>query len=175
MKGDEQEHVQLDKLVRDPCSPFGEYRVEQYCKSRAKGGSVPSSAVAAGCHKNTALRWERHPEVRARLRELRDGADDFVGVSKAWILNELKINVGVARETGAIKSSNEALLFIYKIIQEDKQVAHQMAAAKLPATLEGMDLQRALRASFSEPEREVITVQQAEPAPDPEPEHGEEG
>ncbi len=154
---------------RDPGGPFDDYRIEQYAKARAKGGSVPASATATGISKATALRWEAHPEVRARVRELREGAEDFVGVSKAWVITQLKKNVEVARENNAVKASNEALIFIYKILMEDKQVAHQMASAKLPATAEGMDLQKALRASFSEPEherREVIDVEQ------PEPEHG---
>lgn len=153
---------------RDPGGPFDDHRLETYAKSRAKGGSVASSGTAAGIAKPTALRWEQAGEMRARIRELRDGAEDFVGVSKAWILNEYKKNVELAREQGAIKASNDALACMYKIICEDKSVAHNMAAAKLPATLEGQDLQRRLLSSFSQPDREpvqreVIDVEPVEP------------
>lgn len=152
---------------RDAGGPFDDHRLETYAKSRAKGGSVASSGVAAGVVKATALRWEQAGEMRARIRELRDGAEDFVGVSKAWILNEYKKNVELAREQGAIKASNDALACMYRIICEDKNVAHSMAAAKLPATVEGQDLQRRLLSSFSQPDREpvreVIVVEPDEP------------
>lgn len=136
---------------RDPGMPFDDFRVEQYAKARAKGGTIAASGSHAGVVKGTALKWEKEPEVRARVRELRDGAEDFVGVSVAWIIGELKRNAKEARENNAFKASNEALLITYKIISENKQVAHQMAAA-LPAALEGKDLQKALRESFSQPE-----------------------
>jgi hypothetical protein len=167
MAGDE-EPTPKKGFRRDPGGPFDDYRLETYAKSRAKGGSVASSGVAAGVTKHTALRWEATGEMRSRVRELREGAEDFVGVSKAWILAEYKKNVDLAREQGAIKASNDALACMYKILAEDKNVAHQMASAKLPATLEGKELQRALLASFSEPEtvrrddRPVIDVKHEE-------------
>lgn len=165
----EQEPRKRELFRRDLGGPFDDARLETYAKSRAKGGSVASSGVAAGVVKATALRWEQAGEMRARIRELRDGAEDFVGVSKAWILNEYKKNVELAREQGAIKASNDALACMYKIICDDKSVAHNMAAAKLPATLEGKDLQRRLLSSFSHPDpeparREVIVVEPDEEA-----------
>lgn len=165
MKGEPQEHVSLDKLRRDKGHAFDEFRVETYCKARAKGGSVASAGTAAGVTKPTALKWEQHPEVRARTRELREGAEDFIGVSTAWCIAQLKRNAEEARDQGAFKASNEAILFCYKLMREDKNAAHNTATKQLPATLEGMQLQRALRESFSQPEREVIDVV-AVPPPD---------
>lgn len=153
-----EEHTTSRSFRRDPGAPFDEYRIEQYCKARAKGGTVHASGSHAGVSKNTAMKWEREPEVRARQRELRDGAEDFVGVSVAWVINELKQNVSVARQQNAIKASNEALVFIYKIITENKQLAHNMAAA-LPAPARGQDLQKALRESFrAQGDEDVIEV-----------------
>lgn len=140
---------------RDPGGPFDDFKVESFCRARAKGGNITSSGNAAGISKPTAFSYEKAPEVKARIRELRDGAEDFVGVSVAWILNQLKINVEAAREDGAYKASNEALMISYKIISENKAVAHKMASA-LPA-LEGKALQRALAESFSQPEDIVVT------------------
>lgn len=165
---EEQEHTQLDKLRRDKGSPFDEFRVEQFCKARAKGATVSAAGNTAGISKGTALRWERHPEVRARQRELREGAEDYVGVSLGWCIAQLKRNAEEARDNGAYKASNEAILLAYKLMREDRSAAHNQPAVKLPATLEGMQLQRALSESFSQPEREVIDVHPTEPEPDDE-------
>ncbi len=160
------EHPQKrDLFRRDPGGCFDDYRLETYAKARAKGGSIASAGVATGVSKETAKRWEQHPEMRARLRELRDGAEDFIGVSKAYVLRELQKNVELAREQNAIKSSNEALHLIYRIISEDNNVAHQMAAAKqLPTTGAGQDLQRRLKAAFSTPRLSEAARPEPEPA-----------
>lgn len=155
-----EEHTSARTFRRDPGAPFDDYRVETFCKARAQGGSLAVAAHRTGISKATATKWEREPEVRARQRELREGAEDFIGVSVAWVIKELKTNVEAAREQGAIKASNEALVFIYKIMTENKAAAHQMASA-LPASLEGKDLQKALRESFRSPEETIDVV--AEP------------
>ncbi len=146
-----EEHTTAQSFRRDPGMPFDDYRVETYCKARAKGGTVLAAAGSAGVHKNTAIKWEREPEVRARQRELREGAEDFIGVSVAWCIHQLKTNCTAAREAGAFKASNEAAILVYKIMREDKAAAHNMAAA-LPATTQGMDLQKRIRESFRQPD-----------------------
>ncbi len=153
----DEEHTPA-RFRRDAGMPFDDYRVETYCKARAKGGTVLAAAGSAGVHKQTAIRWEREAEVRARQRELREGAEDFIGVSVAWCIQQLKTNCMAAREQGAFKASNEAALLVYKIMREDKSAAHNMAAA-LPATTQGMDLQKRIRESFRQPDdADVIDV-----------------
>lgn len=148
-----EEHTTSTTFRRDKGAPFDDHRVETYCKARAKGGNVHAASNAAGVHKQTGIRWEKEPEVKARMSELRLGAEDFIGVSLAYVFTGLKRNAEEARDSGAFKASNEALFLIYKLMKEDKSSAHQMAAA-LPGNLEGRQLQRALEASFEERERE---------------------
>lgn len=140
----------MDGFRRDPGAPFDDVPREEYAKSRAKGGAMKVSAAIAGIEPATATKWERHPAMRERIRELRQGAENFVGVSKAWIIQQLKINAEAAREENAYKSSNEALGMIYKIISEDRDVSHQMARA-LPHDVTPQELQKRLRSQFAKP------------------------
>jgi len=140
---------QPDPFRRDPGAPFDSWEREEYAKARAKGGSLKASAALAGVSPMCVTKWERHPEVKARIRELRDGAETFVGVSTAWIINQLKINVDEARAAGAHKSSNEALGMIHKILTEDRNIGHQLSRA-LPPHVTPKQLQERLRESFGE-------------------------
>jgi hypothetical protein len=163
--------VQPDPFRRDPGAPFDSWEREEYAKARAKGGSLKASATLAGVTPAAVTKWERHPEVKARIRELRDGAETFVGVSTAWVINQLKINVEDAREAGAIKASNEALGMIYKILTEDRNVGHQLARA-LPPHVTRQELQKRLRESFGDSaprRRKKALPADASPAIDVEP------
>ncbi len=164
-----EEHTNARTFRRDPGAPFDDLRVENYVKARAKGGSVLAASTAAGVQKGTGIRWEKEPEVKARIGELRIGAEDFIGVSLAYVFTGLKKNAEQARDNGAFKASNEALFLIYKLMKEDKSSAAQMAAALPPAEAHGAALNRRLRESFSSP---VIDVA---PEPDEEPVEAQNG
>jgi hypothetical protein len=138
-----------DPYRRDPGAPFDSLEREQYAKARAKGASVKAASVSAGVSKQMAYELEKHDAIRARIRELRQGAEDYVGFSKAWILQQLKQNAEESRNDGAWKSSNEALGMMYKIMSEDRDVGHQMARA-LPPDVTPRELQKALRERFNQ-------------------------
>lgn len=125
-----------NRFRRDPGGPFDDLKKERYAQARAKGGSIKSSSNTAGCAYPTGMEWEKAPEMDARVKELRQGADTFVGVSVGWILNELKTNVRQAREESQLKSSTEALKLIYEIVSKDPSCAVN-AARSIPA---GADL-----------------------------------
>lgn len=135
---------------RDPGGAFDDFRRDEFAKARAKGGSIRASANVAGVTYTVALKWEKHPEMMARIRELRHGAENFVGATVGWIIAELKRNVDLARDQGAIKASNEALMLIHRLISEDKETSMKMARA-LPHTVGGQELQRRVMAAFGAP------------------------
>lgn len=132
---------------RDPAGPFDDLRKEDFAKARAQGGSIRASAALAGVGYDTGIGWQKRPEMMARIRELRSGADTFVGATVGWIIGELKKNVDLARDQNAIKASNEALMLIYRIINEDKESAMKMARA-LPHTVGGKELQARVMDAF---------------------------
>lgn len=159
----------IDPWRRDQGAAFDDLAREQFAQARAKGNSLKASAAGAGISYSAATQFERDERMRSRVRELRQGADNFVGVSVAWVLGELRKNVEGAREECAFKASNEALGMIYKIISEDKSVASSMARA-LPADVSRGDLQRMLRESFAKNARstskdEVVVEAEGEDVP----------
>lgn len=146
--------TRVDPWRRDPGAPFDDLGREQFAQERAKGHTLKVSSGVAGIAYRTAVEFERDERMKVRVRELRRGADNFVGVSVAWVLGELRKNVEGAREECAYKASNEALAMIYKIISEDKSVASSMARA-LPADVSRGDLQKMLRESFAQNARKA--------------------
>lgn len=138
----------MDRWRRDPGAPFDDLRREDYAKARAKGGTIRASAGHAGVeYTTTARQWERHPEMLARIRELRGNAENFVGVSVGYILAELKKNVEIAREAGQLKSSTEALKIMYDIVTTNPDVAQNTARA-LPPQLDQKTIKRRLLESL---------------------------
>ena len=137
----------IDVWRRDPGAPFDDLGREQYAQARARGGTVPASANEAGVAKSSAIAFEKHPAMRERIRELRQGAQTFVGVSVGWILGELKKNAQLARDEGQLKSSNEALKLMYDIVRTDPNVANQMARA-LPPSASPKAIKKQLLASL---------------------------
>lgn len=135
---------------RDPGGPFDDLRKEEFAKARARGGSIRASSNVAGVQYQTALTWEKHPDMMARIREMRAGADDFVGATTGWVIGELKKNVEQAREEKQFKASNEALSLIYKLVTEDKDAALKVTR-NLPANVQGTALQNAVMEAFNAP------------------------
>lgn len=148
----------VDPWHRDSGDAFPSLERELFAKARARGATVKVAASDAGIAYQTGVTYERHEAMRKRVAELRQGAEDFVGVSKAWIVAQLKRNADEAREEKAFKSSNEALMMIYKMISEDKDLTAGMARA-LPHTVSPQELKAKLKESFRQPS--------ALPAPQP--------
>jgi hypothetical protein len=155
---------------RDPAGPFDDLKREDFARARAKGGSIKASSNVVGIVYTTGIAWERHPAMLERIRELRQGAEDFVGASTAWVIQQLKVNVDAAREQGAYKASNEAISLIYKIMSEDKEIGLKVARS-LPHTVSGNELQARLKESFNQPSPSTPRRKQrsAEPLPPPPP------
>lgn len=141
-----------DAWARDPTGPFVAIEKELFAKARARGATQKASAADAGISYQTAIKYERHDEMRKRISELRQGAEDFVGVSKAHLIHKLMQNAEEARGAGAFKASNEALLGVYKLISEDKggDLGRNMARA-LPHTVTPAELKARLTATFKKP------------------------
>lgn len=140
----------VDPWHREPGDAFPSLERELFAKARARGAPVKVAASDAGVSYQTGVGYERHEAMRKRISELRQGAEDFVGVSKAWIVAQLKRNADEAREEKAFKSSNEALHLIYKIISEDRDLSANMARA-LPHTVSPAELKAKLKESFKQP------------------------
>lgn len=146
-----------DPWRRDPNAAFDSLEREQYAQARAKGHSIKSASAAAGVTPPTGTTYERHDAMRLRIRELRQGAETYVGVSKAWVLRELQQTIEAARDDGAYKAAIEGLALVFKIISEDRSIGHEMARA-LPHDVTPEELQKRLRASFRSPTRRLPEV-----------------
>lgn len=140
----------LDPWRRDSGAPFDDLGREQYAQARAKGAGIKAASSAAGVQAATGTTYERHEAMRLRVRELRQGAETYVGVSKAWVLRELQVTIEAARDNGAYKAAIEGLGLIYKIITEDRSIGHEMART-LPPNVTPAELQKRLRESFRAP------------------------
>lgn len=149
--------ARIDPWRRDPNAPFDSLEREQYAQARAKGGSIKAACAAAGISGPTGTTYERHDAMRLRIRELRQGAETYVGVSKAWVLRQLQQTIEEARDAGAYKASIEGLALIFKIISEDRGIGHDMART-LPPNVTPDELNKRLRASFRAPTRHLPEV-----------------
>lgn len=138
----------IDAFHRDPGGPFTDLARENYAKARARGDNIKAASASAGIAPVTGTQFEKNPEMRKRISELRQGAETYIGVSKAWIVQKTKELHEKASDEGHYKSALEALQFIHKIISDDKDVGHMMARA-LPHTVSDTDLKRALKATFT--------------------------
>lgn len=138
-----------DPWRRDRGAPFDDLSREQFAQARAKGVGILASANAADISNGTASAFERHPEMQARVRELRAGAETFVGVSVPQVINELMKNAEEARgEKGGYRDSNNALWMVYKILSEDRDVAAAMLR-RLGPDVSRRNLQKRLSEEFN--------------------------
>lgn len=140
----------VDAFHREVGGAFSAHEKEQYAKARARGDNIKSAAAAAGITAVTATSYEKNEAMRKRISQLRQGAETFIGVSNAWIINQLMRNAEEARGEGAFKASNEAIGMIYKIMNEQRDLASQMARA-LPSDIEGRELKKMLSSAFKKP------------------------
>lgn len=138
-----------DVWRRDQGAPFDDLAREQYAQARAKGDNIRTASTSAGIDYRTGMTFEKHVDMLARIRELRQGASNFVGVSVGFILSELRKNVELAREKGQLKSSNEALKLMYDIVKTDPNVANQVAR-QLPPGASTKSIKKQLLASLKQ-------------------------
>lgn len=149
----------IDVWQREKNQPFNELSREEFARARAKGQTVKASSVSAGISYATGMQFERHEGIQARVRELRQGTEAFVGVSKAWILTQLMTNVTEARDNNAYKASNEALALIYKMISEDDDVGAGVIRS-MPVNTNPRELQRRLANAFAPPKTSKPVLQE---------------
>ena len=136
-----------DLFRRDPGGPFDSLEREKFAQARAKGASIKAASTEAGVRPQTGYDYERHEEMRKRVRELRAGAETFVGVSMGWLVRQLTINAKRARKAGAYKASNEALGLIMKIVQRDPNQAANNPRS-LPPDVTDADIHQTLTRRF---------------------------
>lgn len=107
-------------------------RQELYCKHRANGFVPKKAAQAAGYATGSAIysELEGQAEIVARVHELIDErqqikdaraeaarqaaqvSGEITGTNQAWVIEQLKLNVEEARESGDFKESTAALIKI---------------------------------------------------------------
>lgn len=122
----------VDPFYRDPGGPFACAKKEQYAKSRAKGAGIAASANFAGIATPTGSKWERDPNMLARIAELRQGAEDFVGVSKGYLIQQINEVAKEARAASQLKTAKECYELLYEIVNTDKDVSANVARALPP-------------------------------------------
>jgi len=112
---------------------------EAYCQHRMRGMSQVEAHAKAGysASRTNATQLEKHPEIQARMAELRQERKDWMVAVKAeeerdfqaeadreegsgtvsarWLLLQLRENLKLARETGNIGAANKALETIGKL------------------------------------------------------------
>lgn len=144
----------IDGWRKDPASGrFDDLKKENFAKARAKGSSIAASAGYAGISNATGSKWEREAPMKMRISELRAGAEDFVGVSKGWILEQMKDLVSEARESGQLSTAAKTLEVMYEIVNTDKDLAGNMARAMAPG------------ATTAEIRKQFLQTRQQLPAP----------
>jgi len=136
-----------DPFRREPGGPFDSLERERFAVARAKGMAIKASATEAGVSATAGYAFERHDAMRLRVRELRAGAETYVGVSMGWLLTQLKRNALKARKAGAFKASNEALSLIAKIVQRQPELTKDQARS-LPPDVTHEDVHTALTRRF---------------------------
>lgn len=142
------ERKRPDPFRRDPGAPFDSYEREQYAKARAKGGSITAACQVAGISGPSGTAFEKHPEMRARIRELRDGAEDFVGVSLGYMLGKLKEVIEDAHKAEEFKSAIDGIKVMAQLLEGNSDAAANMARA-LPPEVQGKALQKRLTDAFA--------------------------
>lgn len=133
---------------RAESEPFDDARVEIYARCRARGVSMQKSYQEAGIAKATAQKIEVHDLYQARLRELKDAAQQFTGMTDGWIMQRLARNADAAHEAGDWKASNQSLSILKDMVKQGRG-AGALASAGVRAAKKQRDNFRAL---LSEPE-----------------------
>ena len=122
---------------------FMDPKKEAFAQGWAKTGLLVRACEAADIVISTGAKWRGTPEMVTRIRELRAGAQTFVGASKATIANMLRENAENAAAQGKFKESNEALEMLYGMMSKDpdmkdgaEQASGGVSADMTPAELE---------------------------------------
>lgn len=106
---------------RRPFSVFDDAAVEDFCKARASGQTISAAAQHACVSRSRGITLSKDPEVNDRIRELRDGSNQIVTVSVAWVIGQLQKNATEAAKVGQFKPSNDALELLYEIVTKNKE------------------------------------------------------
>lgn len=108
---------------------FMDPKKETFAQAWAKTGLLVRACEAADITISTGAKWRGTAEMVARIKELRAGAQTFVGASKATIANMLRDNAENAAAQGKFKESNESLGMLYKLMSTDADMKDAADAA----------------------------------------------
>lgn len=108
---------------RDASNAFMDPKKEAFAKSWAKNGLMKEACEEADISPPTGTTWRRHAEMEERIRELRATSETYVGISKAYIVSQLRMNALNAATAGKYRESNDALIALFKITNTDKDLA----------------------------------------------------
>lgn len=119
----------VDAFARDSKGQFLDHRKEAFAKACAKHGLAGKAAEETGVALPTGVKWRGTKEMAERIAALRAGAETFVGVSKAWVVDRLRQNAEDSAADGKFKESNDALGKIYSIINVDPDLKNDKGAS----------------------------------------------
>ncbi len=159
----------VDAFHREPNGPFTDLSREQYAKARAQGQCIKDASASAGVGAATGTKYEAHPAMLKRISELRQGAENYIGVSTAWCISQVQQIIEESRDAGQYKTALEGVGFIHKVITGDRATAPQMARALSPAVTP-RELKQMLEQTF--PGQKALPAYVAPPAP-PDDDEGE--
>lgn len=152
----------VDAFFRREGLPFDDVRKETFAKELARGGSIPKASELADVNPKTGAAWKGNVAMIDRVRELRDGAETFIGVSKGWIVAQLKLNALGAQEDRKFAESTKTLELLYKILSLDKDMAGNAPSAANGITVTDKEVLKRLRAGRPHAEEPIEAEGQEE-------------
>lgn len=121
---------------RTPGQPLANAKAEAYAQLRAGGMPAREAGEELGLRESgTYMRFERSPEHRARVAELKAQEEAPLKLSPEWLAGELHTNVVSARSAGQFKASTEALVRLADLYRDYKDLfdgLHPDAKAPTP-------------------------------------------
>ena len=90
---------------------------EHYCQARARGMSSRAAARLAEVPSSTAGRWSKDPDIRARIRYLKDEETCPLPDAGTVIRDMRRIIIG-AEQSGAYKAAIDGTKWLYQAVQD---------------------------------------------------------
>lgn len=121
-------------LNRTPSGAFADARVEEYAQRRASGSPPSEAALHGGFGKHLTSRLEGTQELSERIQQVQ--SESAEQLSLVWIVKQLMRNVYAGRAERSVKSSTDALVQLYEILQKHKEELGRVGAAVEKAAAE---------------------------------------
>lgn len=116
-------------LNRTPTGAFADPRLEEYAQRRAAGAPPAEAALHSGFGRPLTSRLENTQELHQRLQEIQsEGAEK---ISLLWIVRQAMKNVYEGRNQRSVKSSTDALIFLYEVLTKHKDELEKAGAASI--------------------------------------------